>query len=90
MNRISVVILLFAFTTADSGQESRGSIRGRVVDSTGALVPGATVTTTNLNTNARALSETNNAIGEVVEVLRLRHCSELFGQKRLDDSRSTV
>ena len=33
---------------------------------------------------------TSNASARVVEVLRVRHYSELFGQKHFDDSRSTV
>ena len=54
------VLLLIAFAGSISGQESRGSIRGRVTDTTDALVPGASVTATNVNTNANASGETNN------------------------------
>jgi hypothetical protein len=32
----------------------------------------------------------SQTIGPRGEVLRVRHYSELFGQKRFDDSRSTV
>src|SRR5271157_791061 len=41
------------------GQEYRGSILGRVVDPTGAIVPGAKVTVTNTATNVPFKTETN-------------------------------
>ena len=47
--QILVVFLLCSITVF--GQSNRGGISGTVVDSTGAVVPGATVTITNLGTN---------------------------------------
>ena len=47
---LSAATLLFA-ATACLAQESRGSITGKVVDPQGAVVPGAKVTVTNVETN---------------------------------------
>lgn len=40
-------------------QDPRGTIRGRVVDSSGAIVPGATISATNVTTGVRVSAETN-------------------------------
>src|SRR6202051_5107710 len=42
-------------------QTTTGEITGTVTDSTGAVVPGATVTVTNLTTNTRRSVQTNAA-----------------------------
>jgi hypothetical protein len=45
-------ILVFVFATALAAQVTTGEIRGVVVDLTGSLVPGASVTVHSLDTNA--------------------------------------
>src|SRR6185295_14894573 len=42
------------------GQEFRGSINGKVTDPNGAVVPGASVSVKNIETNVEATSETND------------------------------
>jgi hypothetical protein len=59
MKWIRTAAALALLATPGFAQESRGSIRGRVTDSSGAVIPGASVTVTNVNTNARASGETN-------------------------------
>jgi hypothetical protein len=46
-----VVTLLFAFAGAAAAQITRGAISGTVRDATGAIVPGASVTVTHMDTN---------------------------------------
>lgn len=53
---------LLAASTAGLAQESRGSITGRIIDPQSAVVPGATVTVTNADTNV-ARSTTTNQTG---------------------------
>ena len=43
-----------------AAQETRGSIRGRITDSSGAVVPNATVKATNIATNITVETRTNN------------------------------
>jgi hypothetical protein len=50
------------FSLAASAQEPRGTILGRITDRTGAVVPGVTVTATNLATNV-AVRASSNAEG---------------------------
>ena len=52
--------LVFGFLPA-AAQESRGSIAGLVVDSSGGALPGVTVTIRNIGTNATVVQTTNNA-----------------------------
>ncbi len=57
MNRVPARLLLLAlaailaFPALSDAQMTRGAISGTVRDATGALVPGATVTATNVDTN---------------------------------------
>jgi hypothetical protein len=61
--------LLLLFTAAlallicprTSAQESRGSIVGQILDGTGAIIPGATVTATNVATNAKMETRSNGS-----------------------------
>jgi hypothetical protein len=55
-----VFALLFA-TLQLSAQKNTGEIRGNVVDSSGAMVAGATVTITHLGTNLQRATKTNNS-----------------------------
>lgn len=55
----SALFLLMASIVV-SAQQGRGTILGTVADSTGAVIPGATVTITNTATNAAATTITNN------------------------------
>jgi hypothetical protein len=57
----AVLVGLTLLSAAASAQEFRGSITGRVTDSTAAIVPGATVTATNVATNIPVVSVTNEA-----------------------------
>ena len=55
-------ILLLAFTVFFSqlyGQSTNGSIGGTIEDATKALLPGVTVTATNVNTGVASTSLTN-------------------------------
>ena len=49
---IWALVAVLACASGASAQESRGSITGRVVDSTGGALPGATVTAVNDDTNS--------------------------------------
>jgi hypothetical protein len=55
-------MLLACFTLVALGQETRGTILGRVMDSTGAVMPGVTVVVTNIGTNT-ALRTTTSEVG---------------------------
>lgn len=55
---VFLLILSVSFTTA---QEFRGSITGTVNDPNGAIIPGATVTLTNTETNIAATASTNDS-----------------------------
>ncbi|NUN04047.1 MAG: carboxypeptidase regulatory-like domain-containing protein, partial [Bryobacteraceae bacterium] len=57
---IACVLSLYIIAGQALGQESRGSIVGRVLDSSGAVIPGATVTATNQNTNVAVNAQTND------------------------------
>lgn len=54
-------ILAFCLSMVSFGQESRGSISGRVSDQTGAMVPGAAVVVTNTATNNSRRTTTNDS-----------------------------
>jgi len=54
---------LFLFSAALWGQTERGNITGTVSDSSGAAVPGATVTITNLATN-QTVTVTSTSAGD--------------------------
>src|SRR5712692_5601164 len=57
---LAAVFTLFALcATGAAAQEFRGAVTGRVTDSTGAIIPGTTVTVTNVATGAAATATTN-------------------------------
>jgi hypothetical protein len=65
-SRITAIILLFSalcFTVAPraSGQNTTGSITGRLTDPSGAVLPGATVTITNTGTGANRVLTSDNS-----------------------------
>lgn len=51
-HRVLVLIMVCLAASAAAAQESRGSIAGRVVDSSGGVLPGVTVTIVNNGTNS--------------------------------------
>lgn len=56
---VAAALALFACASIALGQAGRGSISGRVVDSAVAVVPGAKVAVTNVETNVTISLETN-------------------------------
>src|SRR5437016_11256065 len=67
---VFVAIALFTFSTVAFGQEeTAATITGRVTDSAGAVVVGATVVVTNKETNAQRHLETNTEGNYVVTPL---------------------
>src|SRR6266540_3460386 len=54
------LVLLILFTLAVGAQTQRGSLRGTITDPNGAVVPGATVTATNIATNETRTTITND------------------------------
>jgi hypothetical protein len=56
---IRVALLLALFATAAQAQESRGRVQGAVADTTGAVLPGASVVLQNDNTGVAATRTTN-------------------------------
>ncbi len=60
VQKIVVLGALFGLAAICTGQETRGIVAGRIVDSTGAVVPGAKVTATNSQTNATAEAVTGS------------------------------
>ena len=53
----ALIVCFMAATVA--GQDPRGSITGRITDSSGGRMPGATVTATNIETNVPSTTITN-------------------------------
>ncbi len=54
------LLLLIALAVPAAAQDARGSIAGRVTDSSGAVLPGASVTVLNIDTNAGSNVHTND------------------------------
>jgi hypothetical protein len=57
---LRIALLLAAYTIAGFAQESRGTIIGRVTDSTGAIMPGVKVDIINTATNVASTATTND------------------------------
>jgi hypothetical protein len=55
----SGVVIVCLMAASAAGQDPRGSITGRVTDSSGGRLPGATVTATNIETNVPSSTTTN-------------------------------
>ena len=66
LSALLVCFTLLALVAVPAGaQELRGTIQGVVADSSGAVIPGSTVTLTNDNTGVQTTRETN-AVGQYV------------------------
>ncbi len=63
----SVLALLFVLSSGLQGQTANGTIAGTIVDSTGAAIPGAKVTATDIETNISRNATTNSAGGYRIE-----------------------
>ena len=61
MRLLSVGVCLLAICASVFGQSDRGTITGTVLDPTGAAVPNARVTVTNVDTAASVTSVTTSA-----------------------------
>jgi Carboxypeptidase regulatory-like domain len=58
-----LALLIGGFTSEALGQVVNARIEGTITDSSGALLPGATVTVTNMDTNVRAFAGTTDGSG---------------------------
>jgi hypothetical protein len=67
--RFSVILLVLALAPALLAQEITGTIRGLVKDSTGAIIPGATVTVTETDRNQVIRKMQTDSTGEYVATL---------------------
>jgi hypothetical protein len=57
--RIALLWAAFLFAAAGSVHAQQASIAGRVVDASGAIIPGATITATNVDTGIKSVATTN-------------------------------
>ncbi|MGH9308407.1 MAG: carboxypeptidase regulatory-like domain-containing protein [Vicinamibacterales bacterium] len=55
-----LVLLLIALPALAQAQDFRGAVSGRVIDESGGVLPGVTVTVTNKNTNVSSTTVTND------------------------------
>jgi len=69
MNKCTLFVLLCALPGLLPGQDPRGSITGRVTDSTNAVVPGVQIRATNVATGATLSSKTNSSGNYVIPYL---------------------
>ncbi len=84
---LCVPALILACATPIAGQEFRGSITGRLTDPTGAVLPGVTVTASNLDTNGKTTAVTNNEGVYLIPFLMpgpYTVSAELMGFKRVE------
>ena len=56
----NAAVLLLFICIIGGAQEFRGSITGKVTDPNGAIIPGASVTIKNVETNVQATANTND------------------------------
>jgi hypothetical protein len=57
---VSAAVFVCAFTLVANAQETRGSVIGQIVDSSGAVIPAADVTVTSAESNFKQKTVTNN------------------------------
>ncbi|MBX7175110.1 MAG: carboxypeptidase-like regulatory domain-containing protein, partial [Pyrinomonadaceae bacterium] len=57
---IFISILVFIYSLSVIGQTNRGGITGTVTDPKGGVIPGATVTITNVGTNRKTVLTTSS------------------------------
>src|SRR5262244_2673508 len=57
--RVAITLALLAAAAAADAQEFRGAITGRINDKSGGVLPGVTVTATNVATNVSSTTTTN-------------------------------
>ncbi|HEY7502038.1 MAG TPA: carboxypeptidase-like regulatory domain-containing protein [Vicinamibacterales bacterium] len=85
--RTGVLFVLVAAAAAPAAaQDFRGSITGRIADAQGGFLPGATVTATNLATNAESSTTTDGVGGYTIPYLTpgtYRLTAELSGFKKV-------
>jgi hypothetical protein len=72
---IALLAILVLFTSAAFGQVTSADILGTVTDSSGAVVPNATVVLTNLGTNEKRTGTTNGAGDYTFSLLPVGHYS---------------
>ena len=93
MRAVAVAALALTIPAAASAQITRGALVGTVRDASGAVVPGVTVTVTNLDTNAArvAVSDDQGAyrVG-ALEPGRYKITTELSGFARFEQTDITV
>ncbi len=70
---LCMLALLILFTSAAFGQLTTADILGTVTDSTGASIPNASVTLTNLETNQTRTAQTNAAGDYIFPLLQVGH-----------------
>jgi len=59
-HKLILLAVLMLITIPALGQTQRGSLRGTITDPNGAVIPGATVTVTNISTNETRTTKTND------------------------------
>ena len=69
MRVFAAIALLCAMTTAALAQTIRGTVTGTVSDSTGAVLPGVTITLTNVATGVSATAVSNQQGGYTVPLV---------------------
>ena len=57
--RLAASLFVLALALPATAQEFRGSITGKISDSSGAILPGVTITATNVDTGGKTTAVTN-------------------------------
>ncbi|HEY2933876.1 MAG TPA: carboxypeptidase regulatory-like domain-containing protein [Acidobacteriota bacterium] len=85
MRHISILAVVLLSTVVSFGQTNKGGISGTVTDASGAVIPGATVTITNLGTSQRltlTTSDDGTYAAASLEPVTYRVTTELPGFKK--------